>query len=67
MDKFFACFSLCALKVSWAACTAVQHSETCINSSVYLSGIVRLQFIFKIHVYYSSIYYLETFLLKRCY
>lgn len=67
MDKFFACFSLHVLKVSWAACTAVEHNEACTNSSVYLVGIVRLQFIFKMHIYCSSISYLETFLLKRRY
>lgn len=67
MDKFFACFSLHVLKVSWAACIAVEHNETCINTSVYLVGIVRLQFIFKIYIYCSSISYSETFLLKRHY
>lgn len=67
MDKFFACFSLRVLKVPEAACTAVEHNEACINSSVYLVGIVRLQFIFKICVYCSSISYLESFLLKRHY
>jgi len=42
MNKFFACFSLHVLNVSWAARTAVEHNEACINSSVYLVGIVRL-------------------------
>lgn len=61
MDKFFACFSLHVLKVSWAACTAVEYNEGCINSSVHLVGIVRLWFILKICVYYISISILGNF------
>lgn len=61
MDTFFACFSLHVLKVSRAACTAVEYSEGCSNSGVHSVGILGLWFIPKIYVYYSSISILGNF------
>lgn len=65
MDKFFACFSLHVLKVSRAACIAIEYNEGGINRSVHLVGILGVWFILKIYIYFIVLsLYLETFLLK---